>query len=152
MTKSQSRFNEFVDYIESIGFCCKQKTDANLFGVSYTVEYFVKPVTEETYLVIFFDGERIGLNFAHNNQNVVFLDYNLESVENLSKLIEVVECNLFSFVSLLHTVERYAVVLDDLLKKSACYQIEIGVSNEGSKHVYLNLTEDGGRLYSKIKK
>jgi hypothetical protein len=151
MTQVQSKFNEFVNYIESIGFYCKKIKD-DLFGISHTVEYFVKPLTEETYLVIFFDGERIGLNFAHNNQNVVFLDYNLESVENLSKLIEVVECNLFSFVSLLHTVERYAVVLDDLLKKSTCCKIEIGTSDLSSDYVYLDLNEDGGRLYSKIKK
>lgn len=151
MTQSQSKLNEFVNYIESIGFYSKRRVD-ELFGISHTVEYFVKPLTEETYLVIFFDGERIGLNFAHNNLNVVFLDYNLESVENLSKLIETVECNLFSFVSILLIAKAYAVVLDDLLTKSTCYKIEIGTSDMSSDYVYLDLTEDGGRLYSKIKK
>lgn len=151
MTKSQSRFNEFVDYIESIGFCCKQKTD-DLFGVSYTVEYFVKPVTEDTYLVVFFDGENIKFNFAYKNEIAIFLEEQIENVENLSKLIEIVECNLFSFVSILRISKSYAVVLDDLFTKSACCKIEIGASDMSSDYVYLDLTEDGGRLYSKIKK
>ncbi len=151
MTHYQTKFNEFVNYIESIGFCSKSRVD-DLFGVPNTVEYFIKFVTEETYFVMFFDGEYIRFNFGYKNEIAIFLADQIESVENLSKLIETVECNLFSFVSILLIAKAYAVVLDDLLTKSTCCKIEIGTSDLSSDYVYLDLNEDGGRLYSKIKK
>lgn len=149
MTQVQSKLNEFVNYIESIGFYSKSRVD-ELFSVTYTVEYFIKPVTEETYFVVFFDDECIRFNFAYKNEIAIFLADQIESVENLSKLIEIVECNFFSFVSILLIAKAYAVVLDDLLTKSTFCKIEIGASDMSSDYVYLDLTEDGGRLWSKI--